>query len=97
MLNNMRRGMGGAAGTCSRNEQHTSGHDRDGPRQGRQANEDRRDHRRLLASGYVSSSANFRGIVNQTLIKDKRFRRVARGVYGLKVAGKSEGSKATAA
>src|SRR5438874_12465987 len=28
---------------------------------------------KVLASGYRSNSANFRGIVNQTLIKDKRF------------------------
>lgn len=34
--------------------------------------------------GYRSSSANFRGIVNQTLIKDKRFAATARGVYGIK-------------
>ena len=36
------------------------------------------------ATGYRSGSANFRGIVNQTLIKDKRFGQVSRGVYGLK-------------
>lgn len=35
-------------------------------------------------TGYRSSSANFRGIVNQTLIKDKHFSAVQRGVYGLK-------------
>lgn len=34
--------------------------------------------------GYRSSSANFRGIVNQTLIKDKRFAATARGVYAIK-------------
>lgn len=34
--------------------------------------------------GYRSNSANFRGIVNQTLIKDKRFGAVERGVYGIK-------------
>jgi hypothetical protein len=33
--------------------------------------------------GYRSSSANFRGIVNQTLIKEKRFRQAARGLYEL--------------
>ena len=32
------------------------------------------------ATGYRSGSANFRGIVNQTLIKDKRFGQVSRGV-----------------
>jgi len=40
------------------------------------------------ATGYRSGSANFRGIVNQTLIKDKRFGQVSRGVYGLKSAKK---------
>ena len=35
-------------------------------------------------TGYASSSKNFRGIVNQTLIKDDRFKSVSRGVYGLK-------------
>ena len=37
-------------------------------------------------SGYRSNSANFRSIVNQTLIKDKRFGSAARGVYQLKKA-----------
>ena len=35
-------------------------------------------------SGYRSSSANFRGIVNQTLIKDKRFNAASRGLYQAK-------------
>jgi hypothetical protein len=39
---------------------------------------------RVTASGYQSSSANFRGIVNQTLIKGKQFQSAGRGVYGLK-------------
>jgi len=34
--------------------------------------------------GYRSTSANFRGIVNQTLIKDKRFTQASRGMYQLK-------------
>jgi hypothetical protein len=38
----------------------------------------------VVASGYRSKSANFRGIVNQTLIKDKRFTSTGRGVYQLK-------------
>ena len=38
----------------------------------------------VLANGYHSASANFRGIVNQTLIKDKRFHAVGRGTYTLK-------------
>ena len=39
---------------------------------------------KVRAAGYRSNSANFRGIVNQTLIKDKRFSSAARGVYQLK-------------
>lgn len=38
----------------------------------------------VQASGYRSNAANFRGIVNQTLIKDKRFGAADRGVYQLK-------------
>ncbi|HTW95346.1 MAG TPA: HTH domain-containing protein [Tepidisphaeraceae bacterium] len=36
------------------------------------------------AAGYRSKSANFRGIVNQTLIKDKQFVSHSRGTYQLK-------------
>jgi len=36
------------------------------------------------ATGYRSSSANFRGIVNQALIKDKRFIAAERGMYQIK-------------
>ena len=36
------------------------------------------------AAGYRSSSANFRGIVNQMLIKDPRFSSQSRGFYQLK-------------
>ena len=36
------------------------------------------------SKGYRSNSANFRGIVNQTLIKDKRFSAASRGMYQLK-------------
>jgi hypothetical protein len=39
---------------------------------------------KVEAAGYRSNSANFRGIVNQTLIKDKRFVSASRGVYQLK-------------
>ena len=35
-------------------------------------------------TGYRSTSDNFRGIINQTLIKDERFTAVSRGVYQLK-------------
>lgn len=39
----------------------------------------------VQASGYRSSSPNFRGIINQTLIKErKKFDAVARGVYTVK-------------
>lgn len=38
----------------------------------------------VVSTGYQSQSANFKGIVNQTLIKDKRFQQVERGVYQLK-------------
>ena len=44
----------------------------------------------VLATGYRSGSANFRGIINQTLIKDKRFGQVQRGVYELKGGGDSK-------
>jgi hypothetical protein len=47
----------------------------------------------VLAAGYRSNSANFRGIVNQALIKDKRFTSAARGQYQIK-AGKAAGGKA---
>ena len=36
------------------------------------------------SAGYRSSSANFRGIVNQMLIKDPRFTSQSRGFYQLK-------------
>jgi sugar-specific transcriptional regulator TrmB len=39
---------------------------------------------KVIAAGYKTSSANFRGIVNQALIKDKRFVCTARGWYNLK-------------
>ncbi len=39
----------------------------------------------VLATGYQSSSPNFRGIVNQTLIKEKKtFGSAGRGMYQLK-------------
>ncbi len=38
----------------------------------------------VLATGYRSSSMNFKGIVNQTLIKDRRFTSPARGMYQLR-------------
>jgi hypothetical protein len=38
----------------------------------------------VLAAGYKSKSKNFQNIVGITLSKDKRFKRVGRGVYALK-------------
>ena len=38
----------------------------------------------VAQAGYRSGSANFKGIVNQTLVKDKRFARAGRGLYRLK-------------
>lgn len=38
----------------------------------------------VRSAGYRSNSANFRSIVNQTLIKDKRFASSERGMYHLK-------------
>jgi hypothetical protein len=35
-------------------------------------------------SGYQSNSANFRALINQTLIKEKRFAQASRGMYQLK-------------
>ena len=39
---------------------------------------------KVLAAGYRTKSGNFRGIVNQTLIKDKQFASAGRGLYQLK-------------
>lgn len=39
---------------------------------------------KVLASGYRSTSANFKGIVNQALIKDRRFKSAGRGIYEMK-------------
>jgi hypothetical protein len=45
---------------------------------------------RVLATGYRSNSDNFRGIINQTLINDKRFGQVQRGTYDLKGGRKAK-------
>jgi hypothetical protein len=37
-----------------------------------------------LAAGYKSKSKDFRNLVSMTLSKDKRFKRVGRGVYALR-------------
>ena len=44
-------------------------------------------------AGYVTTSANFRVIVNQTLLKDKRFKRISRGQYTVKAARSRASSK----
>jgi septal ring factor EnvC (AmiA/AmiB activator) len=38
----------------------------------------------VRATGYKSNSAAFRGIVNQALVKDERFKSVSRGIYRAK-------------
>ena len=43
----------------------------------------------VLATGYNTNSANFKGIVNQTLIKEDRFKQVERGLYGLAKGGEN--------
>lgn len=46
--------------------------------------------------GYATTSPNFRTIVNQTLLKDSRFKRVSRGQYTVKSsASRSGGSKSS--
>lgn len=46
------------------------------------------------AAEYRSTAVNFRGLINHTLIKEKRFGQVERGVYGMKTGGKPmQGSK----
>ena len=48
----------------------------------------------VQAGGYRSNSANFRGIVNQTLIKErKRFTAADRGLYQLKGGGEPKRAK----
>ena len=51
----------------------------------------------VTSTGYRSNSANFRGIVNQTLIKErKRFGQADRGLYELKGGESKKKEKATA-
>jgi len=51
---------------------------------------------RVRAGGYRSSSANFRSIVNQALIKDARFASAGRGLYQLKRAAAGKKPRAAA-
>jgi hypothetical protein len=39
---------------------------------------------KVQSAGYRSNSANFRALINQTLIKEKRFVSAGRGIYQLK-------------
>jgi hypothetical protein len=38
----------------------------------------------VLAAGYKTKSRDFRGVVNNMLLSDKRFKKVARGEFTLK-------------
>jgi hypothetical protein len=49
----------------------------------------------VQSAGYRTTSPNFRTIVNQTLLKDPRFKRVGRGRYTSKGSGGAGGSKST--
>ena len=51
---------------------------------------------RVKRLGYKSKAKNFRLIVNQALVKDKRFRSVRRGRYALSKAAKATVKKAPA-
>jgi len=44
---------------------------------------------KVQEAGYRTTSPNFRTIVNQTFLKDKRFKRVSRGRYTAKGAKKA--------
>lgn len=46
-------------------------------------------------AGYITTSPNFRTIVNQALIRDKRFKRVGRGQYTASGGARSGGAKTT--
>lgn len=47
----------------------------------------------VQSAGYRTTSPNFRTIVNQTLLKDPRFKRVGRGRYTSKGAASGSRSK----
>jgi hypothetical protein len=52
----------------------------------------------VLATGYRSNAANFRGIINQQLIKErKRFQKAGRGMYQIKGGGGGRKKAAEAA
>jgi len=79
-------GGGGGGGSRVRNERSLPDVLEDvlskGPAEGMQIGEILKG---VQEAGYKSNAANFRGIINQMLIKEKkRFKQVSRGVYGLK-------------
>jgi len=48
---------------------------------------------KVLATGYRSGSANFRGMVNQALVKDRRFVSETRGVYRMRAPANSRANE----
>lgn len=46
-------------------------------------------------AGYITTSPNFRTIVNQTLLKDKRIKKISRGKYTAKGGSADTGSAAS--
>lgn len=50
----------------------------------------------VQSAGYRTTSPNFRTIVNQTLLKDTRFKRVGRGRYTSKGGGGATGTRSKA-
>ncbi len=81
-----RRGRGGAGGGRMRNEKSLTETLEEVLKHGKPMNVGDLTAA-VEKSGYRSKSASFRSIVNQTLIKDKRFTTAGRGVYQLKKSG----------
>ena len=100
-LNGSLRGRRGGGGTRARNEVSLVEAIETALRQGGKAMRVGDIVEAVQSAGYRSNSANFRGIVNQTLIKErKRFAAADRGLYQLKGGGgggKKEKEKASAA
>ena len=49
----------------------------------------------VRAAGYITTSPNFRTIVNQALIRDERFKRVGRGLYTATSKGTAKSTTGT--
>jgi hypothetical protein len=49
----------------------------------------------VLRSGYKSSAANFRSLLNMTLVKERKFKNVARGTYELVGGATATGHEAS--